>query len=448
MIKDETRRVRQPAAWLLLAGVTISVFVGLMALLSDGFAAAANAGTLSVGGSVAGLTLADRAFVASHALTSVPLTAMAVVAVALATHVGEKVRHARKITLVAVILQGIALLLGVLTWLTALGFPASGSAKLAFFLEGTVGIMVAAAGLFFSVATLRSGELQQGRQRAAPHHPGLPRSVARSAAGHPGYGYGQQGGGQRYPGAYQSGSGYQAPDQQTSAQKSQVQAATQTAEYQAAAGQQYGAGPDRHHGEYRSREYRSGEHRSGEHRSGEHRSGEQSHQGQALSQFPATYGQQAHEAHGQQAPQQHDYQGGYSQQSYGRGYEDGYGPGQSYGRGYAPPGQQGYGQEAADAYQTPGTDVYRSRGTDIHQPAGTDVYQSAAADAYQPAGTDVYQSPAAGPYQPAGTDAYQSRGTDTYERYYQQPTQPADHGSTDGGEPGHSRDYRDSRDHG
>ncbi len=414
MIKDETRRVRQPAAWLLLAGVTISLFVGLMALLSDGFAAAANAGTLPVGGAVAGLTLADRAFVASHALTSVPLTAMAVVAVALATHVGEKVRQARKITLVAVILQGIALLFGVLTWLSALGVPASGAAKLAFFLEGTVGIMIAAAGLFFSVVTLRSGELQQGRQHAAPHQPALPRSAARSAAGHPGYGYGQRGGGQRYPGGYQPGSGYPVPDQQTSAQKSQVQAAPQTAEYQAAAGQQYGAGPGRHHGE----------HQFGEHRFGEHRFGEQSHQG--------TYGQQAHEAHGQQAPQQHDYQGGYSQQSYGRGYEDPYGPGQSYGQVHAPHGQQGYGQQARGAYQTPRTDVYPSPGTDVHQPPGT----------------DVNQSPGAGTYQPAGTEVYQSRDTDTYEQYYQQATQPADHGSTDGGEPGYSRGYRDSRDHG
>ncbi len=440
MIKDETRRVRQPAAWLLLAGVTISLFVGLMALLTDGFAAAANAGMLPVGGAVAGLTLADRAFVASHALTSVPLTAMAVVAVALATHVGEKVRQARKITLVAVILQGIALLFGVLTWLSALGVPASGSAKLAFFLEGTVGIMIATAGLFFSVVTLRSGELQQGRQHAAPHQPALPRSAARSAAGHPGYGYGQQGGGQRYPGGYQPGSGYPVPDQQASAQRSQVQAAPQTAEYQAAAGHQYGAGPDRHHGEHHFGEHQFGEHRFGEHRFGEHRFGEQSHQG--------TYGQQAHEAHGQQAPQQHDYQGGYSQQSYGRGYEDRYGPGQSYGQVYAPHGQQGYGQQARDAYQTPRTDVYLSPGTDVHQPPGTDVNQSPGAGTYRWRGRTSNQSPGAGTYQPAGTDVYQSRDTDTYEQYYQQAAQPADHGSTDGGEPGYSRDYRDSRDHG
>ncbi len=186
MITDETKRVRQPAAWLLIGGVAISVFVGLMALLSDGWAAAANAGTLiaSAGGGAAGSTFADRAVVASHALTSVPLTAMAVVAVALATH-GEKVRQARKITLFAVILQGIALLFGVLTWLAAVGVPAGGSAKLAFFLEGTVGIMVAAAGLFFSVVILRSGELQAARQHAAPHQPGLPRSAAGVSCGLP-----------------------------------------------------------------------------------------------------------------------------------------------------------------------------------------------------------------------------------------------------------------------
>ena len=364
MIKDETRRVRQPAAWLLLAGVTISLFVGLMALLSDGFAAAANAGTLPVGGAVAGLTFADRAFVASHALTSVPLTAMAVVAVALATHVGEKVRQARKITLVAVILQGIALLFGVLTWLSALGVPASGSAKLAFFLEGTVGIMIATAGLFFSVVTLRSGELQAGAPACRPasacaaairgplsrRPPGLRlRSARRRPKVSRGLPARQRVSGPRPAGvgANIAGSGGTADCGVSGGRGPAIRRGTRPSPWRAPV--------------WRAQVWRAG-----------------GHQG--------TYGQQAHEAHGQQAPQQHDYQGGYSQQSYGRGYEDRYGPGQSYGQGYAPHGQQGYGQQARDAYQTPRTDVYHSPGTDVHQPPGTDVNQSPGAGTYQPAG--------------------------------------------------------------
>ena len=95
MIKEETRRIRQPAAWLLLGGVMISVFAGLMAVVSDGWAAAANGGTLIVPSvRAAGSTFAGRALVAAHLLTSIPVTAMAVAAVLLATHVGE-VRHAR-----------------------------------------------------------------------------------------------------------------------------------------------------------------------------------------------------------------------------------------------------------------------------------------------------------------------------------------------------------------
>ena len=65
------------------------------------------------------------------------------------------------------ILQGIALLFGVLTWLMALGIQVSGSAKLAFFFEGAVGVMVATAGLFFTVVTLRCSELQAARQQKA-----------------------------------------------------------------------------------------------------------------------------------------------------------------------------------------------------------------------------------------------------------------------------------------
>ena len=107
MIRDETKRVRQPAAWLLLGGVAISVFLGLLAMLSDGFATVASGTLIALaGGGAPDSTFADRAAMASHALTSLPVTAMAVAAVVLATHVGEKVRQARRITLFAVVCRG------------------------------------------------------------------------------------------------------------------------------------------------------------------------------------------------------------------------------------------------------------------------------------------------------------------------------------------------------
>jgi hypothetical protein len=384
VIRDETKRVRQPVAWLLLSGVTISVFLGLVAIVSTGGAAAANAGALIAltGGGTAGSTFADRAVVASHELTSLPLTAMAVVAVILATHIGGKVPQARRITLFAVVLQGIALVFGVLTWLLGLGIQASSPAKLGFFLDGGVGVMIAVAGLFFSVVTLRSAELQVARQHAAPQQAAVPPGSNPSATGYPGYGYGQpvlvqQATAPAYPRAgYQSGTGQQTPSQQ---------AAAQTARYQTPAGQQaadqrYGAGAG-------------------------HPYGQQSQAESPQSQTSATHGQQADQraaaapaygSYGPQASQPQDYQAGYSQLDYGQGYDAGYGQGQSYGQGYGSYGQQrqhGYGQQARQ-----------------------------------------------------GSDTYRSPSTDTYQHYYRQ--QSPERGSAEAAQSGHGLDARDSRDRG
>jgi hypothetical protein len=402
VIRDETKRVRQPAAWLLLGGAAISVFLGLLAMISDSVAAAVS-GTLIVlpsGGS--GPTFADRAAIASHALTSLPLTAMAVAAVVLATHTGEQVRQARRITLYAVILQGAALLFGVLTWLIALGVAVPAAAKLGFFLGGGVGVMVAAAGLFFSVVTLRSAEL-----RAAERPQKRAAAVGRSAAaqpaagGYPGFGYGQPVPVQPdtapgYPATGYHDLGQQTPDQQAGAQ---------TEQYQAAAGYSFGQ-----------------------------QSPADNPQGQAL----GGYGQQGYDSYGHQEPQQ-SYQGGFTQQAYGAGY------GQSYGQasqGYGQYGQQGYGQAArpgADSYQPPGAGSYQFPAADSYQSAGADSYQSPAADSYQSPAADSYQSPAA--------DSYQSPGTDSYQRYYRQPRPGAEQDPAENSPPGHGYGNGDSRNH-
>jgi hypothetical protein len=336
VIRDETRRVRQPAAWLLLVGVTISVFLGLMAMLSISWAAA-------LGGPI-GPTFADRSVAATHVLTAVPVTAMAVVAVILATHLGDKVPQARRITLFAVVLQAVALLFGVVTWLTALGVEAGGSEKLAFFLNGVIGVVVAIAGLFFSVVTLRSRELQAAR----------PRSAAQPAnpAAYQGYSYGPQatgtpgavGGGYAAASTYQSGLAQtpQQPGQQTPSQQTPSQQASQeTAQYPASTSQQYGPAA-------------------------------------------GTYGQQSYGSYGQQASAQQGYTAGYGQQSYQQGYDSGYGQQASYGQNYGSYGQ-GYGQQAADSYQQPGADSFRQTGANAD--SYTDGYQQSA----QPSSAETYQ---------------------------------------------------------
>jgi len=453
VIRDETKRVRQPAAWLLLGGVAISVFLGLMAMVSDGWAAAANAGTLIAlaGGGAAGPTFADRAVVASHALTSLPLTAMAVAAVILATHLGAKVRQARRITLFAVVLQGIALLFGVITWLIALGISASGSAKLGFFLDGAVGVMVATAGLFFSVVTLRSAELQEARPRKVPRQAALPQ--AGPPAAYPGFGYGQpvavhpadqpaagqgylgyqpgpeqQAPGQQVPGEQTLSEeilGLQSPRQQTSAQQLAAQqladqqladqqladqrAAAQTAQYQTAAGQQYG------------QQYGAG---------AGYQYGQQSQAESPQSQAPGGYGQQAYESYGQRAPQQQAYPDGYSRQAHGPGYDGGYGQ-QSYGQGYGQQGQQGqqgYGQQG------------------YGQPGYGQAHQGA--ESYPPPSPDSYPPPSPEGYQPPSADGYQPPSTDTYQQYYRQAYPAAEHhGSGETTQPGHGQDEDDSPNH-
>jgi hypothetical protein len=329
VIRDETKRVRQPAAWLLLVGVTISVFLGLMAMLSTNWAAA-------VGGAI-GPTFADRSVAATHVLTALPVTAMAVAAVILATHLGDKVPQARRITLFAAVLQGIALLFGVITWLTALGVEASGSEKLAFFLDGVVGVVVAVAGLLFSVVTLRSRELQAARPRSA--------AQPASPAAYSGYSYGPQAtgaagatGGYATTPTYGSGPAQTPQGQQTPSQ----QASQPTVQYPTSTSQQYGPAA-------------------------------------------GTYGQQqSYGSYGQQASGQQGYSAGYGQQSYQQGYDSGYGQQAAYGQNYGSYGQ-GYSQQAQpESYQQPSAEGFTQSGTSAD--SYTEGYQQPAqpsAETYQ-----------------------------------------------------------------
>jgi len=495
VIRDETRRVRQPAAWLLLGGVAVSVFLGLTAMLSNGWAAVANAGTLIAlaGGGTAGPTFADRAVVASHALTSISVTAMAVAAVALATHFGDKVRHARKITLLAVVLQGIALLFGVLTWLMALGIHAGGSAKLGFFFDGAIGIMVATAGLFFSIVTLRSSELQAARQQTvAERQPAVSAghsAVDPSSAGYSGHAYGQKDAAQGYAHAdYQPGSGYQGPGQQLPPQ-SRAQAAThqaavaqatvhqapvqqaavqqeadqaaahqaaadhaaadhaaadraaaQAAPYHTAAGQQYGARPGHPYDQQSQHPYDQ---------QSQHPYDQQSQESGWYGQLSGGYGQQAYGSYRQQS-------GGNGQQTYGPN-KPAYG---SYGRqvsGRQATGQQGHQTGSQSSYghdydtdygqqQLPGQryDPYDQQALHGQQGYGQPAQQDAYA--YQPPDADAFETRrGTDGYQPADTDVHRPN-TDAYQQYYRQHSpQPTEQGPPDNGRPNHGLENGDSR---
>src|SRR6266516_1181042 len=379
VISDETRRVRQPTAWLLLAGVMISVFLGLAAMLSNGWAAGVNPATLVAvaAGTMAGPSFADRAAVASHVFTAIPVTAMEVVAVLLATHIGEKVRQARRITLLAVLAQSVALFLGVITWLVSLSVP-HGAAKLAFLLDGAVGIMVASAGLFFSIVTLRSRELQ------------TPAAASQASGGYPGYGYGQPSA--QYP-------------------------AAAGGQYVGQAAQHYGGPPAQHYGAAAAPQYGAA---TAPHYSQTHG---QAHS-QTQSQGNAAYGQQAYGSYGQQAS--------YPRSGYQQGYEAGYGQQQPYGLGYGPYPHTGQ----PDPHTGQPTDGYQRMGADAYHQAGPEGYQQAGPEGYQQPSAEGYQQPGPEGYQPGGPEGYQQAGTDSYQQYYPQQAQhSAERGAAEGSAP-------------
>ena len=171
-----------------------------------------------------GLNFGDRGLEAFGHFGAIYVTALPVAAVLLATLTGGKVHRAREITLGAAVLQAAALVLSVICWLAAFGSDLSASGKTQNFVADLVSLIVAVAGLIFTLAVLRAAELQGtpagGHAAAAAATQQLP-----GQAGYGQPGYGQQPG--RVPQA-----------QQAQAQAAQAQAAqAQAAQAQAAQAQ-------------------------------------------------------------------------------------------------------------------------------------------------------------------------------------------------------------------
>jgi hypothetical protein len=104
---SDFRQAREYAAWLLLAAAVIVVGMGLWFLL----------GLPGSGGG----TLADHGFAAAPDLIGVTVTLLPVAAVLLAALGGPAVGSLRQITLYAVVVQVVALILGVIAWLITFG---------------------------------------------------------------------------------------------------------------------------------------------------------------------------------------------------------------------------------------------------------------------------------------------------------------------------------------
>ena len=362
MIRNEAQRVREPAAWLLLAAMALSVIVGLWTLLSAQGQLFDRLVSSFPGG---GLNFGDRGLEAFNDFGAIYVTALPVVAVVLATLTGGKVSRAREVTLGAAVLQAVALVLSVICWLAAFGSDLTTSGKTQNFVANLVCIIVAVAGLMFTLAVLRATEMQ-----------GTPAvSTGQAAAGTqqmPGpAGYGQPGYGPQ-PGRVPQGQHahpQHAHSQHAQAQQAQAQQAQQAQARQA-----------------------------------------QAQQAQARQ-------AQAQQAQAQQAQGQPGYgqpgQQGYTQPGYGQpGYgQPGYGPQpgrvpQGQPTAQQPPVQAGYGQPGQQAYRQP------SQG-----------YTQPGQQAYGQPGQQGYAQPEQGYAQPAyGQQGYTQPGQQGYaQQEYAQP---------------------------
>jgi hypothetical protein len=132
------RQARDSAAWLLLVAAVILVGIGIWMLLG-------------LPGSSDGPTLADHVEAASGYLVGIDFTLLPVGAVLLAALGGPPVGSLRQIVLLALIIQLVALALGVISWLISIGSAS------AWFTIGSVSNLIAAvAGLIVTNAVMRS----------------------------------------------------------------------------------------------------------------------------------------------------------------------------------------------------------------------------------------------------------------------------------------------------
>jgi hypothetical protein len=132
------RQAREGAAWLLLAAAVISVGIGIWMLLG-------------LPGSSDGPTLAEHVEAASGYLVGIDFTLLPVAAVLLAALGGTPAGSLRQIVLLALIVQLVALGLGVIAWLISIG---GGSAW--FTISEVSNLIAAAAGLIVTNAVMRS----------------------------------------------------------------------------------------------------------------------------------------------------------------------------------------------------------------------------------------------------------------------------------------------------
>jgi hypothetical protein len=160
---DTARRLREPAAWTLLVLTAINVLIGVWGLFGLPGAPAISAPTpvLPDGSPIPApvTNFGLRASVVAPQFVAGAIFLLPILAIILVAFAGGLTGRARQVVQAAISIQGVALVLGVLSWLGALGAHPRTRTSIFFFSDATA-LAVMAVALIFAVALMRSRALR------------------------------------------------------------------------------------------------------------------------------------------------------------------------------------------------------------------------------------------------------------------------------------------------
>ncbi|MFI0357220.1 hypothetical protein [Actinomadura sp. 9N407] len=303
MNKEAVQRLREPAAWVLLAAAGVQLFAGLIELVAGG------------GDNSGGFKYRAYAEISTGFFTQVSTVALVALAVALAAVLGPApTRQARNIIMGALGVLGGMALFGVVSWLASLLVDsryAGGGEKLAVFLFGASKLAVIGIAGWFVFAVFQA--MQPARPKGQAQMP---------QGGYPDFGYQQGQQPQQQFGQPQPGQQYGEPQpgQQQFGQQASQPGYGQQPYQPGAEGQQAPQGYGQQPGQPQPGQQQPGQPQFGQQQFGQPQQPQDYQQGQQ---------------YGQGAPQS-----GYGQQPSGESQEEGVG---EWTRAYGGSGDQGHG---------------------------------------------------------------------------------------------------------